>query len=136
MTELAFYRGWLLVPIALPLVLMALGPITPDPPEPWLTIWVYVFLALPFGGLPYVILAMLVWYWLPEQPAWRVRLLALALPLPIIAVNEWFVDGPSLFVVGMAYGYVGAFLLTEYVLRAVGWVRGSAPQEWSLHDDS
>lgn len=128
MTELVFYRGWLLVPIALLLALMALGPVTPHPPEPWLTIWVYVFLSLPFGGMPYGIVAILVWYWLPKQPVWRVRLLALTLPLPIIAVNEWFVGGPSLFVVGIAYGYVVVFLLNEHVFRAFGGVRETTPQ--------
>jgi hypothetical protein len=37
MSELLFYRAWLLVPIALPIVLVALGPITRNLPDPWLT---------------------------------------------------------------------------------------------------
>jgi hypothetical protein len=84
---------------------------------------VYLFLSLPFGGLFYVILAMVVWYWLPDQPARRVRFVALGLPLPIIAINETLVHGPSFFVVGMAYGYVATFLVTEQILRTMGWVR-------------
>jgi hypothetical protein len=86
-------------------------------------------MSLPFGGLPYVILAMLVWYWVPEQPARRVRLLALVLPIPIIVVNESLVEGPSLFVIAMTYGYVAVFLLIETAFRTVGWVRGDTHQQ-------
>ena len=129
MSELMFYRAWLLVPIAVPILLMVLGPITPTPPEPWLTIWVHVFMSLVFGGPAYVILAMVVWYWLPDQPASHVRLVALGMPLPIIAVNELLVHGPTRFVIGMAYGYVVAFLLTEPAVRAIRWVRRTDSEE-------
>ena len=135
MRELTFYRAWLLVPIALPILVIVLGPFTPDLAEPWLTIEVYLFLSLPFGGLPYVILALLVWYWLPDRPAWRVRLVALGLPLPMIVVNESLVHGPSWFVVGMAYGYVAIFLLTEQGFRTVGWVEGTNEGKSFRHDD-
>lgn len=127
MDELTFYRAWLAAPVILPLVLVPLGWTFPTLPEPLLSIAVYSMLALFFGGLPYALMAALAWRGLRGQPAWRVRIVALLLPIPMLALNRLIpqMRAPWQLVTMVCYGYVGAFLLTELVLRQTGWIRPS-----------
>ena len=120
MLDIVFYRLWLLAPIGIPALLALLGPVVPTPPEPWLSVWVYVALSFWLGAIPYVPLVILAWKWVAEWPPARVRLLAVVMPLPVLGFNALLVHAPWQLAVGISYGYVVLFLVTEVALRAAG----------------
>lgn len=123
---LTFFRGWLLVPYASAALIELSRPLLPaNPSEPWLTILLYVLLAAVIGAVPYGIIALLLWIWLPGKSAKSVRIAFLAAPLALLAIvisfsSLRFMWREALLV---SYSYVALFLLTEQVLRRLGLLR-------------
>lgn len=123
---LTFFRGWLLVPYASAALIELSRPLLPaNPSGPWLTILLYVLLAAVIGAVPYGIIALLLWIWLPGKSAKSVRIAFLAAPLALLAIvisfsSLRFMWREALLV---SYSYVALFLLTEQVLRRLGLLR-------------
>jgi hypothetical protein len=79
MTDITFYRRSLWAPIVVPLVLAPLQWILPNG-----AVKEALFLlplALVFGGIPYAIVATMLYFWLRDKSARTVRRIALVLPV-------------------------------------------------------
>ena len=123
---LTFFRCCLLVPYAFGALITLSRPLLPaNPSEPWLTLLLFAVLAVVIGGIPYGVIALLVWIWLPGKSARSVRIAFAVAPLGLLAIvlaynSLRFMWGEALLV---SYAYVALFLLAEQVLRRLGFVR-------------
>jgi hypothetical protein len=127
--SLTFFRACLLVPYAFAALIQLSLPLLPgNLAEPWLTILLYGLLAIVVGGIPYSVIALVLWIWLPGKSSKAVRIALAAAPLGLLAVVLVF---PSLRFAWrqallVSYTYVAVFLLTEQILRRLGFVRDRA----------
>jgi lysylphosphatidylglycerol synthetase-like protein (DUF2156 family) len=96
-----------------------------NPSEPWLTLLLFAVLAVVIGGIPYGIIAFLLWIWLPGKSARSVRLAFAAAPLGLLAIVVAFDSLRFMWreALTVSYAYVALFLLTEQAFRRRGFVR-------------
>ena len=133
MSELTFYRGWLLLPLGLPVAAGLLAPLLPEAARSGTgTVLILLYMAALFGAPIYVPLACGLWAWLPGQPAARVRVASGLAPFPIVAfaaavpfLRDWWPVA-----LAVCYGWVAAFIVSERAARWVGALRaGPVPAE-------
>ena len=123
---LTFFRCCLLVPYAFGALITVSRPLLPaNPSEPWLTLLLFAVLAVVIGAIPYGIIALLVWIWLPGKSARSVRIVFAAAPLALLAIVLAFNSLRFMWreALTVSYAYVALFLLTEQVFRRLGFVR-------------
>jgi hypothetical protein len=85
----------------------------------------FAVLAVVIGAIPYGIIALLVWIWLPGKSARSVRIVFAAAPLALLAIVLAFNSLRFMWreALTVSYAYVALFLLTEQVFRRLGFVR-------------
>ena len=128
MKTLTFFRACLLVPYVLAGLAYLSRPLLSGAPTPWSTISLYLLLAVVAGGIPYGILALLLWIWMPGKSTRAIRSVFAAAPLVLLAIvlasaSLRFAWREALLV---SYSYVALFLLAEQVVRRLGFMRDDA----------